>query len=107
MSALASRSDAVLDTGFSYVPGDPVRVHVVHRDRRITVSDEGGAVERAGRPSGWRAAADRIADELVVNITRQGVVTLPVVRVGPGLEAIVRRIAEASLTLYQELLELR
>jgi hypothetical protein len=43
---------------------------------------------------------------LVVNVTRQGVLTLPVVRVGPGEDAIVARIAEASRSLYQELLEL-
>jgi hypothetical protein len=43
---------------------------------------------------------------LVVNVTRWGVVTLPVVRVGPGEDAIVARIAEASRWLYQELLEL-
>jgi hypothetical protein len=44
---------------------------------------------------------------LVVNVTRRGVVTLPVVRVGPGEQAIVSRIAEASRSLYQDLLELR
>jgi hypothetical protein len=41
-----------------------------------------------------------------VNVTRQGVVTLPVVRVGPGERAIVARIGEASRALYQDLLEL-
>lgn len=82
-------------------------IRVAHRAQRITVSDAGAAVERGGRPSGWRAAAERIADELVVNVTRQGVVTLPVVRVGPGEDVIVARIGQASLALYQELLELR
>jgi hypothetical protein len=43
----------------------------------------------------------------VVNVTRQGVVWLPVVPVGPGREEIVRRIGEASLALYQDLLELQ
>jgi hypothetical protein len=93
-------------SGLEYAPGDPVRVCVRHRDQAVTASDDGGAIERAGRPAGWRAAADRVAGELVVNVTRWGVVTLPVVRVGPGEDAIVARIAEASRWLYQELLEL-
>jgi hypothetical protein len=97
----------VVDTGLLYVPGDPVLVHVEHRERRITVSDDGGAVARAGRRPGWRATADRIADELVVNVTRHGTVTLPVVRIGPAEAAIVARIGQASLALYQDLLELR
>jgi hypothetical protein len=74
--------------------------------RRLTwISDDGGAVARAARPPGWRAVAERIADELVVNISRAGIVSLPVVHAGPGEEAIVRRVAEASLALFQELLE--
>jgi hypothetical protein len=104
--ALASRSGAVVDTGLSYVYGDPVLVHVQHRDHRTTVSDDGGAVARAGHPAGWRSVAERLADELVVNITRRGVVCLPVVPVGPPEDVVVRRIAEASLVLYQDLLEL-
>lgn len=107
MPALASRSDTVVDTGLSYAPGDPVLVHVQHRDQRTTVTDDGGAVARAGQQAGWRNVADRFADELVVNITRQGVVCLPVVPVGPPEGAIVQRIAGASLALYQDLLELR
>jgi hypothetical protein len=101
------RSDAVVDTGLEYVPGDRVLVHVVHREQRISVSDDGAAVQRAARPGGWRAVADRIAAEFVVNISREGVVSLPVVRVGPEEEAIVRRIGESSQALYQELLDLR
>ena len=50
--------------------------------------------------------ARRIADEFRVNLSRNGVVWLPVVPVGPPEEAIIRRIAQASLAFYQELLEL-
>lgn len=106
MPALASRSDAVVGTGLSYGPGDPVLVHVQHREQRITVSDDGGAVARAGRPAGWRSVADRLVEELVVNVTRSGVVCLPVVPVGPPENIVVDRIAAASLALYQDLLEL-
>lgn len=101
-----ARSDELIDTGLEYAPGDPVHVRVVRRERRISVGDDGGAVRRAGRPSGWRDALDAVADELVVNISRDGVVSLPVVRAGPGESSIVRRIGEASLALYQELLDL-
>ena len=51
--------------------------------------------------------ADRLAEELVVNVSRSGVVSLPVTRGGPGFDAIVERIADASLALYQELLEVQ
>lgn len=95
------------ETGLSYRPGDPVLVRVRRRERRIEVSDEGGALDRGGGREGWRELATRLERELDVNISRQGVVSLPVVPAGPGLETIVARIAEASLTFYQELLELR
>ena len=49
---------------------------------------------------------NRLSDEVVVNIGRDGVISLPVVRVGPPEEQIVARIAQASLALYQELLDL-
>jgi len=98
--------ERTVETGFEYVPGDPVRVRIVHRDRRTRVTDDGRAVERAGRPAGWREVAERIAGEVVVNVSRHGVISLPVSRCGPGLEAVVQRIGEASLALYQEILEL-
>jgi len=80
------RAEHEIESSLAYKPGDPVTVSVRHREQAITVSDEGSAIERAGAPQGWRLAADRV--------------------VGPGEVAIVRRIAEASLALYQELLEL-
>jgi hypothetical protein len=98
-------SEAMVDTGLEYLPGDPVRVRVQRREQRVTVTDDGGAVRRAGRPRGWRDAVDRVLGEFDVNISRDGVVTLPVVRVGPGEERVVDRIGRASLSLYQELLE--
>lgn len=98
--------ETVIDTGLAYRPGDPVRVRVLSRGRRISVTDGGAAADRAGLRSGWRVAAERVARELDVNVSRHGVISLPVVRVGPCEEKIVRRIGEASLGLYQELLEL-
>jgi hypothetical protein len=41
-----------------------------------------------------------------VNVSRQGVVFLPVVPRGPDLEEVERRIAEASRAFRDELLDL-
>jgi hypothetical protein len=100
----AAREERLVDTGREYAPGDPVLVRVVHRGRRTRVSDDRGAVERAGHPPGWREAARAIDDGFVVNVSRQGEVWLPVERRYEA--AIVRRIGEASLALYHDLLEL-
>lgn len=105
-SLAAARSETAVSTGLEYRPGEPIAVRVVRRDRRISVTDDGSAIEKARRAPGWRAVAERIARLLDVNISRDGVVSLPVVPAGPGLEAIVNRISEASLALYQEVLEL-
>jgi hypothetical protein len=92
-------------TAHEYLPGDPVALRITRR-RLVYVSDNGGAVARAGKPPGWKEAADRLADELVVKVSRSGVVSLPVSRGGPGFDAIVDRIARASVALFEELLEL-
>ena len=100
------RDARVVDTGLEYLPGDRVRLRVVHRDQRTTVSDDGAAVERAGCPTGWREVAQRIENDLVVNISRQGAASLPVMSRGPSEDVVIRRIGEASLALYQDLLDL-
>jgi hypothetical protein len=99
-------SETVTDTGFEYRSGEPVLVHVIRRAHRIVVSDDGIAITKAGRVAGWHAAAELIQRESGVNFNARGVLSLPVVPAGPGLEAIVRRIGEASLMFYEELLEL-
>jgi hypothetical protein len=101
-----ARDESMMQTGMEYRPGDPVRVWVRRRDRRVTVSDHGAALQRAGSAVAWRRACAPVHAELDVNITRAGVVWLPVVDVGPGEPEVVRRIARASLIFYQELLEL-
>jgi hypothetical protein len=98
--------EELVETDLSYRTGDPVSVNVVHRARRVFVTDGRGAVERAGHPEGSQGVFDRIARSLDVNVHRTGEVWLPVVAAGPGEQAITARIADASLALYQELLEL-
>ena len=94
-----------VEPGPCYAPGDPVRLRMVTR-RFTEVDDGGGAVARAGRPPGWLAVATRVARELDVNVNRAGVLSLPVVECGPGRDAITGRVAEASVALFGELLEL-
>jgi hypothetical protein len=98
--------EQVVDTGLDYRQGDPVRVWVVRRAQRITVSDRGAAMERAAVSMPWRPVADRLARVLNVNVNSSGAVWLPVVRAGPGEAAIIERIAQASLSFYQDLLDL-
>jgi hypothetical protein len=102
----ALRFEKVVDTQLCYGPGDPVRVRVVRRGQRITVSDAGAALERAATSVPWRGLADRLERELNVNISGAGAVWLPVVRVGPGEPEIIERIGHASLTFYHDLLDL-
>ena len=97
--------EELIDTGLEYRPGEPVLLRAVRR-RHILVSDRGTALEKTGRVPGWREVGDRLEEELCVNVGRNGAVSLPVVPAGPGYEAIVRRIADASLALYQDVLEL-
>ncbi|MDX6485229.1 MAG: hypothetical protein QOF43_382 [Gaiellaceae bacterium] len=104
--SLLSRTEETVETEHEYSPGDPVTLRIVRR-RIPMVGDQGGAVARAGKPEGWREVADEIADRFVVNVSRSGVVSLPVVRRGPGFDAIAERIGRASLALYEELLELK
>ena len=100
-----ARAESIVDTGLEYRPGDPVRVWVLCRERRVSVSDH-GAVQKAGTPPGWKRACAPVHAELDVNITRGGVVWLPVVAVGPSEEDVARRIGLASLIFFQALLEL-
>jgi hypothetical protein len=88
-----------------YSPADPVRLRIVLR-RFAEVDDGGGAVARAGHPAGWLTVATRVARDHDVNLNRAGVLSLPIVPCGPGRDAIVDRVAEASVALYGELLEL-
>jgi hypothetical protein len=102
----AERVDRSIDSGLEYLPGEPVLVHVVQRGNRYLVTDDGAAVERAGRPRGWREAAQRSMDEDCLNLSRSGAVFVPAVGDGSSIESLVERVAALSLGVYQEILEL-
>jgi hypothetical protein len=99
------RGEVMLDAGVDYVAGRPVRVHVRKRERRYVLDDDGAAVAGAGRPRGWLAAAERAVAEEGANINRRGVVFVPAVE-GRNLVALAGVVAEASLAVYETLLEL-
>ncbi len=66
--------DGVLDTGLSYVPGHPVRIHVRKRGTRYDLTDDAEAVNLAGRPAGWLATVSDAVAEMGMNVNRRGVV---------------------------------
>lgn len=93
------REERLVDTGLEYAPGDRVIVRVVKRDGRERVSDGARAAAKAGRTKVPEEVARRVEEEFVVNVSRRGEIFLP------G-ERFARRIGEASLALYHDLLEL-
>ena len=98
--------EAVVDTGKTFGDGEPVLVTVAKRGRRYLVSDRGRAVDKAGRPRGWHAAAaDAVAAE-ALNVNRRGAVFVPAVEGGLDLAWLVARVADVALLVYEELLEL-
>jgi hypothetical protein len=110
LAALASFTgdgEAVLEVpGVDYVPGAPVRVRVRRRGIRYDLDDLGGAVEAAGRPAGWRDAAQAVVDDASLNLARRtGAVFVPAVE-GRDIAALVVRVADTSLGVHRAVLEL-
>jgi hypothetical protein len=104
-ATVSERREQHVTTDLEYRPGEPVVIRTFRR-RHIHVTDDGAAVAKAGKPRDWRELAGRIEVELNVNVGRNGAISLPVVPAGPGLEAIVNRVADASLALYEGILDL-
>jgi hypothetical protein len=98
-------AEATLDTGQSYVEGEPTRIFIRKRGRRYDLDDRGRAVELAGRPSGWLPVAERIVAEEGFNVNRAGVVFVPAVE-GRDLALLALRLADTSHAVFAELLEL-
>jgi hypothetical protein len=83
--------------------GEPVAVRVRKRGHRYTIDDDGAAVAKAGRPPGWLDLAEQA---YALNVNRHGVVFVPAVEGGVDRDWLVRRVAECSAAVYQELVEL-
>jgi hypothetical protein len=96
-----------VDTGLRYGPGEPVRIRIRRRGRRYDLDDCGEAVRLAGKPAGWREAAERAVEPM--NLSRSGVVFVPAVEGGfpdRDIEALARRLGESSRAVYDALVEL-
>jgi hypothetical protein len=104
-AAIGERGATSADSGLSYVPDEPVTVLVRKRINRYEVSDDGRAIALAGRPPGWRAAAQRVVDDAELNLARDGRVFVPAVA-GRDLDALAARVAEVSANVYDAVLDL-
>lgn len=96
--------EAVLDSGVSYRPGEPVRIIVRKRGYRYHIGDRGESVRKAGRPRGWLELAQRVAAEDGFNANRAGVVFVGVVE-GRDIALLAVRLADTCLAVYGDLLD--
>jgi hypothetical protein len=99
------RAEVVRVTALSYMPRHPIRIRVRRRERRYDIDDMGEAVALAGRGAGWREAAEEAVRTLGWNINRDGVVLMQAVE-GRDIDDLVRRTAEASLAVFEGVLEI-
>ena len=103
--SLEEVEEHVFATGRVYRPGEPVRVLIRRRHGSYLVTDEGTAVRLAGRPPGWRHAAERVVLEDSLNLSRSGAVFVP--SAYPDLiDSLAARVAGASLAVFEAVLDL-
>lgn len=88
-----------------YRAGAPVAVTRRTRGIRIDLDDGGRAVALAGRPAGWMQAAERAVEVEGMNVNRRGVVFVQGFA-GRDRDRLERKVAAASLAVYDALLEL-
>jgi hypothetical protein len=101
--AALERGEVVVDSGLAYADGEAVRVLVRKRLQRYTLSDRGRAIEKSGKPPGWREAAENAVEPM--NIDRQGVVFVPTVA-GRHLPRFVERLADSSRAVHEAVIVL-
>jgi hypothetical protein len=104
----AERGEARLDSGLTYGGTRPVEVIARRRPGQYSFSDGAGGVDAAGRPHGWLEAARQVVQEHGMNMNLRGVVFMGAVerRDAAWLHSIAARVADASLAVYQALLDL-
>jgi hypothetical protein len=93
-----------VDTGRTYGSSRPVVVRVHRRDGKLTIDDDGAAIDLAGRPPGWLERAERIAESAGVNVNRRGIIFVPAFHESQ-VEHLVVLIAGTSLQVYDTLLD--
>jgi hypothetical protein len=99
-------SERVVEPGPAYADGDPVRIRIRKRGHRYDLDDDGAGWAKAGA-SGRAAleAAEQVVVQEGFNVNRSGVVFVPAVE-GRDIDALAERLADCSLAVYAELLEL-
>jgi hypothetical protein len=102
---LAESGEALVDTELDYGDGEPVLVSVRKRGNRIDIDDRGRGAEKAGKPRGWLPLAEEVVARDFLNVNRAGVVFVGSFE-GRELEPLVQRVADRSLAVYEELLDL-
>lgn len=91
----------------SWSKSSGARSQAPHRPRcPCDIDDMGTAAALAGKPRGWLETAERTVRVSGWNVNREGVVLVPAV-VGRDIEALVRGTADASLAVFEALLELQ
>jgi len=96
----------LLDSELQYGDGEPVLVAVRKRERRVDIDDRGRGVEKAGKPPGWLEVAREVVERDSLNVNRAGVVFVGSFE-DRDYAPLVGRVADRSLAVYEELLELR
>jgi ankyrin repeat protein len=91
------RDERVYETG-------PVLVRVRCRGGRCEIDDRGWAIGTAGRPPGWREAAERTVAEFGWNVSRSGRVFVAVAA-DRDIADLVRRTADAALAVRDAILD--
>jgi hypothetical protein len=95
-------------TTITFGGGETAEVLVRRRGDWLYFSDDGAAVRAAGGPSGWLRVAEEVVAALDLNLNRRGVVSVasPESRGQAWLDELERRVADASVAVYEALLEL-
>jgi hypothetical protein len=96
--------ELTLDSGLRFDGRQPIEVRVRKRGHRYDISDDGSAVRAAGMPPDWYRLADRVVEEVGLNVNRRGVVFVPAVE-GRDIASLVARVAQTSLAVYSTLLD--
>ena len=78
------------------------------REGWVHFSDDARGVDAAGRPACWLPVAQQVVRELDLNVNRRGVVFVssPLSRPLAWRRSLERRVADASIAVYEALLEL-
>jgi hypothetical protein len=96
--------ETVLDTGLEYRPGRSVNISVRKRGGRFDLTDEGAAVDLAGRPRDWLPIVSATVAGMGMNVNRRGVVFVTGFA-RRDVAHLVMRLAECSRMVYVSLLE--